>query len=186
MHIIDIQLQGLASRVPTHLSNGLHWSRWDVSASAIDTRAEAYGWPVTMVEVLEHATQKASLEYTQLQRKLKVDTQRLQADIEKCSKQVSIFAALNDVNEQVEYAAQGQALWKQLEAAMEQAAYINSEEHLFDLHKSEWPRIAQLQKELQPYLDLWVRFGKQSHATGVAQLQNLASAVQLLPLHVNG
>lgn len=57
---------------------------------------------------------------------------------------------------QVEYAAQGQALWTHLEAAMDEAAYINSEEHLFDLPKSEWPRIAQLQKELQPYLDLWV------------------------------
>lgn len=57
---------------------------------------------------------------------------------------------------QVEYAGQGQALWTQLEAAVDQAAYINSEEHLFDQPKSEWPRIAQLQKELQPYLDLWV------------------------------
>lgn len=56
----------------------------------------------------------------------------------------------------MEYAGQGQALWTQLEAAMDQAAYINSEEHLFDLPKSEWPTIAQLQKELQPYLDLWV------------------------------
>lgn len=78
--------------------------RWDVSAAAIDIRAEAYGWPVTMVEVLEQATQKASLEYTQLQRKLKADTVKLQEDIEDCSRQVSAFASLNDVNEQVWYA----------------------------------------------------------------------------------
>lgn len=75
--------------------------RWDVSAAAIDIRAEAYGWPVTMVEILEQASQKASLEYTQLQRKLKSDTQKLQDDIEECSKQVSAFASLTDVNEQV-------------------------------------------------------------------------------------
>lgn len=75
--------------------------RWDVSAAAIDIRAEACGWPVTMVEVLEQATQKASLEYTQLQRKLKADTIKLQEDIQDCSKQVSAFASLNDVNEQV-------------------------------------------------------------------------------------
>lgn len=54
-----------------------------------------------MVQVLEKATQKASLEYTQLQRKLKADTLKLQEDIEECSKQVSAFASLNDVNEQV-------------------------------------------------------------------------------------
>jgi hypothetical protein len=54
-----------------------------------------------MVEVIEQATQKASLEYTQLQRKLKTDTLKLQEDIEECSKQVSAFASLNDVNEQV-------------------------------------------------------------------------------------
>lgn len=69
--------------------------------AAIDIRAEAYGWPVTIVEVLEQATQKANIEYTQLQRKLKSDTTKLQEDIEECSKQVSAFASLNDVNEQV-------------------------------------------------------------------------------------
>ena len=72
-----------------------------MSTAAIDTRAEAYGWPVTMCDVLERASQKASLEYTQLQRKLKTDTTSLQDNIEECSKQVSAFASLNDVNEQV-------------------------------------------------------------------------------------
>ena len=58
---------------------------------------------------------------------------------------------------QVEYAGQGAALMASLEGMGSRAARINMEEHLFDLPKSEWPRVAQLQKELQPYLDLWVR-----------------------------
>lgn len=59
------------------------------------------------------------------------------------------------LNLQVEYAALGSQLMKQLEEATETAAYINNEENLFELPRSEWPRISQLQKELQPYLDLW-------------------------------
>jgi hypothetical protein len=71
--------------------------------------------------------------------------------------QVVSFAQLSDIAEQTEYAGQGAQLMASLERAGERAAGINVEEALFDLPKSEWPRIAQLQKELQPYLDLWVR-----------------------------
>ena len=43
------------------------------------------------------------------------------------------------------------------QAAGVRAARVNVEEGLFGLPTSEWPRVCQLQKELQPYLDLWVR-----------------------------
>lgn len=129
--------------------------RWSVSANAIDQRCEAYGWPQAMEEIIEQAKQKQAQEYTQFQRKLKAETAKLQEHIDNTSKQLSEFASLNDVNEQVEYAALGSQLMKQLEAASDSAAYINSEETLFELSRSEWPRISQLQKDLQPYLDLW-------------------------------
>lgn len=129
--------------------------RWQVPPAAIELRCEAYGWPQAMEEVIENAKQKQTHEYTQFQRKLKAETAKLQEHIDHTSRQLSEFASLNDVNEQVEYAALGQQLMQQLEAASETAVYINSEETLFELPRSEWPRISQLQKDLQPYLDLW-------------------------------
>jgi hypothetical protein len=109
-----------------------------------------------MTGVIESATQKASLELRQFLRKLKVNQAALVADLDHLSHQVSAFAQLTDINEQTEYAGQGAHLMAQLTGAAERAARINVEEHLLDQPKSESPRIAQLQKELQPYLDLWV------------------------------
>lgn len=110
-----------------------------------------------MAATIETATRKATQEYTQFQRLLKTNSIQLQADIDDFSKQVTAFAQLNDINEQTEYAGLGAQLMAGLETAHDRAAAINGEETLFELPKSEWPRIGQLQKELQPYLDLWVR-----------------------------
>lgn len=123
--------------------------------TSIELSCEAYGWPQTMEEIIETAKQKQAQECTHFQRQLKAETVKLQDHIDHTGKQLSEFASLSDVNEQVEYAALGQQLMQQLEAASETAAYINNEETLFELPQSEWPRISQLQKELQPYLDLW-------------------------------
>ena len=110
-----------------------------------------------MSVILERATRKVNAEHLGFQRKLKADTAQLQEDISDASSQVTAFAQLSDINEQVEFAARGQALTVFLGAIADRSAVINSEETLFELTRSEWPAIARLQKELQPYTDLWVR-----------------------------
>jgi hypothetical protein len=44
----------------------------------------------------------------------------------------------------------------EVEGTADQASNMNAEEMLLDQPKWEAPRIAQLQKEMQPYLDLWM------------------------------
>jgi hypothetical protein len=109
-----------------------------------------------MAGVIETANQKNSQELRQFLRKLKANQAALVADLDRLSQQVLAFAQLTDITEQTEYAGQGALLMKELEGAAERASSINSEEVLLDQPKSEAPRIALLQKELQPYLDLWV------------------------------
>lgn len=128
-----------------------------MSDDVLATACEAYAWPRAMAAALEGAAQKNSQEHRACQRGLKASIARLAADVEAYSQQVTAFAQLTDVSEQTEYAGQGAQLMAALEAADDRAAAVNAEEALFDMPRSEWPRAAQLQKELQPYLDLWVR-----------------------------
>lgn len=128
-----------------------------MEATDLGLACQAQGWPLTMTGVLEQASRKAGQEHQVFQRQLKADTAQLQDDITSASRQVSAFATLSDINEQTEYAQRGQTLMAFLAEGDERIARINSEESLLELPRSEYPRVAQLQKELQPYLDLWVR-----------------------------
>jgi hypothetical protein len=151
--------------------------RWHVSQGVIDTACQAYGWPRLMARTIETATQKVNTEHTQFQRNLKGNSVQLQADIDEYSKQVTKFSQLTDVTEQIEHAALGAQLMSSLHAAVDCSLCINSEEQLFELPKSEWPRIGQLQKELQPHLDLWVRMS----STSLQESLSLPESHSVLP-----
>jgi len=121
------------------------------------TAFTAYEWPRLMEATLAHASRKASTEHAAIERQLQVDTAKLRDDIEDASAQVAAFSLLSDLNEQTEFAARGLALMEFLEGINTRSAVINDAETLFELPRSDWPRVASLQKDLRPYIDLWVR-----------------------------
>jgi hypothetical protein len=155
-----------------------------VPQAHIEAAYDAYGWPQRMAASIEAATGKATKEHTQLQRKLKADSAALTADLDGFSRQVAAFAQLSDMAEQTEHAGQGAALMAALEGAAERAAAINGEEALFNVPKSEWPRVAQLQKELQPYLDLWVCIAGAAHVVPVEAPRSVAMHVRVYVVHM--
>eukprot|EP00741_Cyanophora_paradoxa_P007767 tig00001206_g7515.t1 len=140
---------------------------YSITDEDLDLNCTAVSWPEKIRAALSSNEYRLEEEKRRFSGDLKEEQERFSGELVQFSNEVAALANLDNVENVDDIAEQVFDLQKRLEQAQERAKLINSRETLFAWGLTEYPELATLTKDFEPYLTLWTAASEWSRANPV-------------------